>query len=398
MTIIERTDAGGRVSVSAEPSGGLEDVRPQEPQLAGRTAILHAVGTVTDSVSRVLDPVIAALAGAGCRQVVVAQRGGQASPSLLTANNRLASWVLVGREDRPTAAGDWLDWVGAVRQIQRTEPLTAVHLHGFVPYALGRFFMSGLHPVPLVYTPHGSKALTGSGISHRLVRAAASVLRPSASERTLVGSEVDALLLQSRSTLVHRTKVAVDPAYFAGSPHKAERPLVASGVLDDPSHSAQEFARLAVLIGDTSLAGADFEWVGPADPATRTLFKAAHVQVSDDPVHRARAARLARGWMFVCPTATHGMPGHLIEAAACGLPVVAIDSPLHRELVRDGETGFVCGSLSQMVERVRLLLADDRLRSSMGDKALRWARAAAASNRAAPDLLAFYGLNHAARS
>jgi glycosyltransferase involved in cell wall biosynthesis len=394
MSLIEHSEGSGQILENAGPGEGLVAVRPRGVNPATATTIVHGVGAVTDSVSRVLEPVLGTLADAGCQQVVIALRS-SGSPAPVSCQ-QTARWVWVGQGDRPIAAGDWLDWIGAIREAQRIEPLAAVHLHGFVPYALGRFFMSGRRPVRLVYTPHGSKAYTGTGFSHRLVRAAAAVLRPSAAERTLVGSEVDALLLQAGH--VHRTKIAVDPAFFTQVSTEAAKPLVVGGVLDEPAASAEEFARLAVLIGDTTLAGADFEWVGPAPEATGTLFHAAHVRVSDDPAHAARAASLSRAWMFVCPKATHGVPGHLMEAAACGLPMVVIDSPLHRELVQDGETGFVCQNLAQIVERVRLLLGDDRLRQQMGQSAERWARATAANERAAPDLLAVYGLKPSRRA
>jgi phosphatidylinositol alpha-1,6-mannosyltransferase len=56
-----------------------------------------------------------------------------------------------------------------------------------------------------------------------------------------------------------------------------------------------------------------------------------------------------------------------IEAAACGLPVVAGDSGGVRSAVRDGETGFVVdpSDVDAMVDAVGRLLRDDDLRMAM---------------------------------
>ncbi|MDX2286410.1 MAG: glycosyltransferase family 4 protein [Bacteroidia bacterium] len=58
----------------------------------------------------------------------------------------------------------------------------------------------------------------------------------------------------------------------------------------------------------------------------------------------------------------------ILQAMALGLPVVAFDTDSIRELVRDGETGFVVpdGDLEAMARKVLALLADDALRARMG--------------------------------
>ena len=45
----------------------------------------------------------------------------------------------------------------------------------------------------------------------------------------------------------------------------------------------------------------------------------------------------------------------MIEAMACGTPVIALPGGSVREVVRDGISGYVCDSVDQMVERVRNL-------------------------------------------
>lgn len=51
----------------------------------------------------------------------------------------------------------------------------------------------------------------------------------------------------------------------------------------------------------------------------------------------------------------------LAEAAACGTPVVSLNAGAAAELVDDGVTGVVCGTVDEMVARLPLALALDRI-------------------------------------
>jgi phosphatidylinositol alpha-1,6-mannosyltransferase len=63
----------------------------------------------------------------------------------------------------------------------------------------------------------------------------------------------------------------------------------------------------------------------------------------------------------------------ILQAMALGLPVAAFDTDSIRELVRDGETGFVVpdGDTEAMARKVLALLADEALRARMGAAARR---------------------------
>jgi len=84
-----------------------------------------------------------------------------------------------------------------------------------------------------------------------------------------------------------------------------------------------------------------------------------------------------RRWMqavdgFVLSSRWEGLPMGLIEAAACGLPVVATDVPGSREAIVDGETGWLAaaGSSADLAEKMRLLMsAGSGQRAAMGERA-----------------------------
>ena len=65
-----------------------------------------------------------------------------------------------------------------------------------------------------------------------------------------------------------------------------------------------------------------------------------------------------------------GIPVTLLEAAACGKPLVATDMPGCREIVRPGENGFLVtpGDVSELIASLEVLLLDSQLRVEFGRK------------------------------
>jgi glycosyltransferase involved in cell wall biosynthesis len=75
-----------------------------------------------------------------------------------------------------------------------------------------------------------------------------------------------------------------------------------------------------------------------------------------------------RGDVFVLPSLSEGMANVLLEAMACGLPVVVTRVPGSEELVSEGENGFVVepGQVGALVGPLRALLQQPHLRQRMG--------------------------------
>lgn len=98
---------------------------------------------------------------------------------------------------------------------------------------------------------------------------------------------------------------------------------------------------------------------------------------------------LRRAWVHVYPSPKEGWGIANVEAAACGTPAVASDSPGLRESVADGVSGFLAphGDDAAWAERLGRLLRDARLREKLGAGAIRhatrfsWDRAAADTER-----------------
>jgi glycosyltransferase involved in cell wall biosynthesis len=110
--------------------------------------------------------------------------------------------------------------------------------------------------------------------------------------------------------------------------------------------------------------GVDFS---PIFAGMRTEFVPWQVNVWD--YYRALS-----GWVGVIPLTdtpfnASRSPVKALEYAALGIPVVASDVPAYRGFVVDGVTGFLARTAGEWRDRVRLLLADETLRSEMGAKA-----------------------------
>ncbi len=92
--------------------------------------------------------------------------------------------------------------------------------------------------------------------------------------------------------------------------------------------------------------------------------------------HDAKVAALNEAQIATCPSPKEGWGLTVIEANACGAPVVASRSPGLVESVRDGETGILVphGESSALAEALVRLLRDRDARLRMADAGIRWAR------------------------
>ncbi len=77
------------------------------------------------------------------------------------------------------------------------------------------------------------------------------------------------------------------------------------------------------------------------------------------------------GDLLVLPSLLESFPMSVLEAMACGLPVVASDVGDVAELVKDGETGFLVtkGDYQTLARRINQLLGDKALQERIGKNA-----------------------------
>jgi len=138
--------------------------------------------------------------------------------------------------------------------------------------------------------------------------------------------------------------------------------------------------------------------VGPPDPhnpasipeETLDAWRRAGDVAWDGP-ERDIAAVWRDAHIAVLPSYREGLPKALLEAAACGRPLVATDVPGCRQVVRDGETGLLvpARSVLPLADALQRLAGDPGLRRRLGANARRLAEAEFAE---APVVAATLGL------
>jgi glycosyltransferase involved in cell wall biosynthesis len=85
---------------------------------------------------------------------------------------------------------------------------------------------------------------------------------------------------------------------------------------------------------------------------------------------------LQQMWIKVSTSTKEGWGLTVIEANACGTPVIASDVPGLRDAVRDNETGLLYrhGDIADLAGKIMTLLSNASVRDRLRDAALKWAR------------------------
>lgn len=123
----------------------------------------------------------------------------------------------------------------------------------------------------------------------------------------------------------------------------------------------------------------EIEVVGSGAMRTHLDDLAAKLQVSQLITYQGTVpySELQRSYqgadIFVLTSESEGMPCATLEAMACGLPVVTTDVPGNREIVREGENGFLVsvGDTERLAQALAWLIRDPALRRRMGTESRR---------------------------
>jgi glycosyltransferase involved in cell wall biosynthesis len=133
---------------------------------------------------------------------------------------------------------------------------------------------------------------------------------------------------------------------------------------------------------------------GPLRPTLEKLAKdLGIIHVVDFQGAIQDVAAFLKGAKFLVHTSeSEGCPNVVMEAMACGLPVVAMEAGDIQYLVEEGKTGFLVqqGDESTFVQRVFQLLGSNELCSRMGLAARRKAEREFELNRLVSETLAVY--------
>lgn len=327
-------------------------------------SVLHVAGTKDDEALETLCRTSEVISSLGVDQLLLALDDGRGADVIWTAALPLKVRPL--RFARPSIFAKIRALQSEFAALSRERFLYAVHLHGLQSCLLGSRALKG-SPLQgrVLYSPH---------LSHSASRWTLALLRPllqshlqphdcAAVTASLTEAQtLSKLLNRSAEVLPH----PVSATYFEVVRHEVPRPSV---LVDGfGAEAVNAVTRLSVLLNGRE-ARVPLSWLGPADARARAQLDAAGVQVLDiaDQVERARA--LSRAWACIHVTPARRLPHGVAQAMAAGVPSLVSDTPPHRALIRHGETGFVCTSDRDLLEKLIVLLRHPAERQRIGEAA-----------------------------
>jgi glycosyltransferase involved in cell wall biosynthesis len=185
------------------------------------------------------------------------------------------------------------------------------------------------------------------------------------------------LIDAERAVVIKGSGVELDR--FVPTPEPSDPPVVmfASRLLRDKG--VREFVEAAGTLRRSGVQ-ARFVLVGDIDPGNPASLSTETVKGwcdestiewwgrRDDMPHV-----LAQAHIVCLPSYREGLPKILIEAAACGRPIVATDVPGCREIVRDGENGLLVTvrNAEALSAAIKKLIEEPLLRRRMGEQGRR---------------------------
>ncbi len=308
--------------------------------------------------------------------------------SHLVAPGPLGSATDRGVEVHEAGIGGLTDLAGArafAEVVARVRP-EVLHLQDRRAGLVGRLLAAGRR-IPSIYTLHGvpdelaglvpgNLALTSPRRRDR-ARYLWTERQLAHARRSVVVAPCDALARYVREHVgvpgdrVRMVPNGVGPAWLVGSvrrPTPAGRPVRATwlGVMQ-PVKRVPDLVRAAVQVPDLELelAGDGPEWtrVEQAVAATGSADRVRLIGFAPDP-----RPVLCRTDIVVLPSAAEACPMALLQAMACGVPVVATRVGGVAEIVRDGVDGLLVepGAEDQLVAALTRLAQDPALRRRLG--------------------------------
>lgn len=184
----------------------------------------------------------------------------------------------------------------------------------------------------------------------------------------------EGLVDKSNAVLIKGSGVDVDRFSVVREPVGPPVVMLASRMLWDKG--VGEFVKAATLLKGVGI-DARFVLVGGNEPDNPATVSTDQLQVWDRSGvvewwgrHEDMPAVFSQAHVVCLPSYREGVPKVLIEAAACGRPIVTTDVPGCREIVRHGENGLLVPvrDAAALADALRRLIEDPVLRQRMGAK------------------------------
>jgi glycosyltransferase involved in cell wall biosynthesis len=270
------------------------------------------------------------------------------------------------------------------RALRLAPRFDVIHSHWVYPAGLAGAIARSRATVPLVVSSHGTdlRLTRRSRLLRRLARAVCSRADACVGISHALCDELRALGVPEDR--IHFLPLGVDPPQSAGADGGAESErcrrfrdfdglrlvyvgrLVPVKSVETLIEAHRELQRRGRRVA-TAIVGS-----GPDERRLRALARdsgCANVFFAGQQSPIATQRWLSAADVLVLTSVSEGRGVVIMEAMAQGLAVIATDIPGPRELVDDGETGFLfpAGDAGTLADRIRVLAADPTLRRHMGE-------------------------------
>lgn len=100
------------------------------------------------------------------------------------------------------------------------------------------------------------------------------------------------------------------------------------------------------------------------------------VKIYQDITEQEKISILQKGWVYVITSMKEGWGLSLIEANACGTPIIAYNIPGLKDSVKNGQTGLLVKSrdIKKLAKTIDKVLSDTELRKKLTENTTIWAR------------------------
>lgn len=297
----------------------------------------------------------------------------------------------------------------AIVRIYRQEKPDIVHHIAVKPILYGSFAACLTGVAAIVNAP------VGMGYAFSSADRTARLLRP------LLQFGFRLLLNPSRSRVIFENRDDLESFVEAGSVRRTEAVLIRGAGIDLVRFSPKaaptgvpvvvlmarmlrdkgiaEFVAAAHKLHEQGVAGR-FALVGDPDPGNPASIPLetlrawqGHGSVEWWGWRDDVAGVLGEACIACLPSYREGLPKSLLEAAACGLPIVTTDAPGCREVVVDGHNGLLVPirNVDALASALKTLLLDPALRLRMGELSRARAKDEFSSQQVISETLAVYG-------
>jgi glycosyltransferase involved in cell wall biosynthesis len=158
----------------------------------------------------------------------------------------------------------------------------------------------------------------------------------------------------------------IDTSFFAPKEHHNERPQILFVGRYVGFKGSDLVVQLAKYFPEC-----DFVMYGRGESSSlvANAAKLKNVKVNAPVPHEKMTSVYANSDILLFPSVREGFSNVILEALACGLPIVCFDTSSFREAVEHDKSGLLSNSLSEMKEHLEYLIGDEEARREFSGNA-----------------------------